>query len=141
MRVYWSDPDAIPLHTQTLLKQVISAGLRLHHIKNKSNIELNISFVTLTEMQELNHQYRSKNEPTDVLSFTSDGENLGDIIICLDVAKNQAKEYGHSMERELAFLTAHGFLHLLGYDHLNPSDEADMIQAQKEILDYVGIGR
>jgi len=174
VKVYWSDSETLPLHTQTLLKQVISAGLRLHHIaktaktfppseiretplrkqrtgngerrflthRKKSNIELNISLVTPAEMQELNNQYRSKNTPTDVLSFsTNEGENLGDIIICLDIAKNQAEAYGHSLERELAFLTAHGFLHLLGYDHLNPEDEANMIQAQKEMLAYVGVNR
>jgi probable rRNA maturation factor len=67
--------------------------------------------------------------------------NLGDIIICTDVAQAQAAEYGHSLERELAFLTAHGLLHLIGYDHNTPQAEAEMIAMQKEILAWVGAGK
>jgi len=141
MKVYYSESadTPLPLHTLTLMKQVVSAGLKLHHIKK--DVELSISIVTPEEIQELNNQYRNKNEPTDVLSFPSEGKNLGDIIICLNKAIAQAEEYGHSLERELAFLTAHGFLHLCGYDHLSDEDEKDMIAAQKEILNYVGVPR
>jgi len=141
MKVYYSESNetALPLHTQTLMKQVISAGLKLHHIDK--NAELSLSLVTPEEIQTLNHQYRNKNEPTDVLSFPSEGETIGDIIICLEKATEQASAYNHSLERELAFLTAHGFLHLIGYDHISTADEEDMLQAQKEILSYVGVER
>ena len=67
--------------------------------------------------------------------------NIGDIVICLERAKEQAKEYGHSLKRELAFLSLHGLLHLLGYDHIEPEDEKQMIALQKEILDQAGITR
>jgi len=66
---------------------------------------------------------------------------LGDIIICVDVAEEQAKEYNHSLERELAFLAVHGILHILGYDHDNPESEEKMLQAQKEVLEKVGLPR
>jgi probable rRNA maturation factor len=122
--------------------------------------EISLSFVTSKEMRELNNMYRMTDSETDVLSFAfnegeplpdgqspaGDTENkppdaLGDIVICLNAARNQAEEYGHSYLRELAFLTAHGLLHLLGYDHETPEGEREMIKAQDEILNKAGIGR
>ncbi|MCL1786572.1 MAG: rRNA maturation RNase YbeY [Defluviitaleaceae bacterium] len=161
MKIFWNECDMAP-PTQTLLKQVVSAGLKKHPVYHKTDCEVNISFVTPAEMADLNQAYRGKNTPTDVLSFPNDGAqampagptgrpkrhspsqpaiNLGDIIICTDVAQAQAAEYGHSLERELAFLTAHGLLHLIGYDHHTPQAEAEMIAMQKEILAWVGAGK
>jgi len=137
MKVYFQDGET----PQVLMKQVISAGQRFCKLKN---CEVSISFVPPHEIQQLNRQYRGMDKPTDVLSFPvadTRSTNLGDIIICHQVAAAQAQEYGHSLERELAFLTAHGFLHLVGYDHLTPQDEAEMIAAQKAILDRVGATR
>jgi len=159
MRIHWGERgvEPLPAATQTLLKQVISYGLRLHPEYKNVNCEINISFVTSAEIAELNKQYRSKDAPTDVLSFPNTSAtpipaahkssrskptlNLGDIVICTAVAESQAQEYGHSAERELAFLTAHGFLHLIGYDHNTPQEEATMIAMQKDILERVGIAR
>ncbi|MFC4558850.1 rRNA maturation RNase YbeY [Virgibacillus kekensis] len=117
--------------------------------------EISLSFVTNTEIQEINRNYRQQNKPTDVISFAmqehSDGELevigddgpliLGDIVISVDKAKEQAEEYGHSLERELGFLSVHGFLHLLGYDHMNEEDERNMFKRQDEILGEFGIER
>jgi len=161
MRVHWGERGVkpLPVPTKTLLKQVISYGLRLHQALEYKNVhcETNISFVTPAEIAELNKQYRNKDMPTDVLSFPNARAtpipatrksnrnkptlNLGDIVICTEVAERQAQAYGHSPERELAFLTAHGFLHLIGYDHNTPQEEAAMIAMQKKILDRVGIVR
>ncbi|MCL2285849.1 MAG: rRNA maturation RNase YbeY [Firmicutes bacterium] len=157
MTVYWGKQNLLPMPTQTLLKQVISRGLRFHPNYKNVSCEINISFVTPTEMAGLNKQYRGKDAPTDVLSFPSAGAipmpvkrrgnrrkpvlNLGDIVICPYVAECQALEYGHSTERELAFLTAHGLLHLLGYDHNTAPEEEAMIMMQKKILTGVGIER
>lgn len=93
--------------------------------------ELSVSFVTNEEIQEINRTYRNKDAVTDVISFAmqeqGDGEIaivgdetllLGDIIISVDRAQEQAADYGHSFDRELAFLATHGLLHLLGYDHM-----------------------
>ncbi|MCY7464083.1 rRNA maturation RNase YbeY, partial [Bacillus paralicheniformis] len=92
------------------------------------------------EIQKINKEYRGKDYPTDVISFAleEDGEGeieiigadmppvLGDIIISADKAREQAEEYGHSLMRELGFLTVHGFLHLLGYDHMTEEEEKEM---------------
>ena len=88
---------------------------------------------------------------TDVLSFPQyddlrelDNEEeicLGDVVICGRVARCQAEEYGHSLKREIAFLTAHSMLHLLGYDHMEPEEEAEMFRRQKEILLQAGFPR
>lgn len=98
------------------------------------------------EIHGLNLEYREKDAPTDVLSFplfdedgNLDDEELGDIVISLERAKAQAEEYNHSLKREVAFLTAHSMLHLLGYDHEN--GEQEMYIKQDEILNELGITR
>lgn len=98
------------------------------------------------EIHGLNLEYRQKDAPTDVLSFplfdedgNLDEEELGDIVISLERAKTQAEEYNHSLKREIAFLTAHSMLHLLGYDHEN--GEQEMYVKQDEILNLLGITR
>ena len=144
----------MPLYQQTMLKQVLSAGLKFHPKYRKFNCEINLSFVSSKEIQNLNKHYRKLDTPTDVLSFPNTGAkpmrsignskptlSLGDIIICTEITQSQANEYGHSIERELAFLTAHGFLHLIGYDHIDPSEENAMNEAQQKILNWVGIER
>ena len=102
------------------------------------------------EMQSLNATYRNIDRVTDVLTFPAwegdailcppDGY-LGDIAICFERAVEQAAEYGHSLEREMAFLAVHGALHLLGYDHMTPPDEAAMFTKQDEILNGLGYQR
>lgn len=117
--------------------------------------EVSLTFVHNDEIQELNRDYRQKDAPTDVISFAlqEEGEGelqvigeeipimLGDIVISIDKAKEQAEEYGHPLERELGFLALHGFLHLLGYDHINKEDSKKMFSRQKEILDAYGLSR
>jgi probable rRNA maturation factor len=117
--------------------------------------EISITFVTNESIQEINREYRQKDYPTDVISFAMEelGEGevevvgvdmpriLGDIIISIPKAKEQAEEYGHSFMRELSFLVVHGFLHLLGYDHETDEDEKEMFSLQREILDEYGLKR
>lgn len=117
--------------------------------------EVSISFVTDKEIQELNRNYRQQDKPTDVISFALQetmedelnivGEDmplvLGDIVISIDRTIEQAKDYNHSFERELGFLTVHGFLHLLGYDHINEEDEKVMFQKQEDILNAFELKR
>lgn len=105
----------------------------------------NIIFISDDEIHEMNKKYRGIDRPTDVISFaledsSDDGYGLrervlGDIYISIDRARSQAKEYGHSLNRELRFLSVHGFLHLLGYDHMNEEDEKEMFSRQELILD------
>lgn len=128
----------------------------LEFAKNEEGIdedaELSVTFVDKAEIQEINRDYRQKDKVTDVISFAFEEEEdifegmdvarvLGDIIICTDVAAEQAEQYGHSFERELGFLALHGFLHLLGYDHMTEEDEKVMFGRQKDILNQFGLTR
>lgn len=125
--------------------------------------EVDLTFVDNERIHELNREYRDIDRPTDVLSFAMNeaGEDepdiiyaeedaeelgdvpnvLGDIIISVTRAKEQALEYGHSLERELGFLFVHGFLHLLGYDHQDAESEAEMMSKQEQVLAQVGLTR
>jgi probable rRNA maturation factor len=119
------------------------------------NTEVSVTFVENQRMQEINREYRNIDKPTDVISFALEEEGegeiavigddlptvLGDIIVSVQKAEEQAKDYGHSYERELGFLLIHGFLHLLGYDHLNEEDEKKMFGRQEEILHQFGLER
>ncbi|MEH7885459.1 rRNA maturation RNase YbeY [Bacillus sp. JJ1609] len=131
----------------------------LNFAAEKENIqagsELSVTFVSNERIQEINREYRDKDQPTDVISFALEemGEGeievvgadmprvLGDIIISVPRTREQAEEYNHSFMRELGFLAVHGFLHLLGYDHMNEQDEKKMFDRQKEILDGYGLAR
>lgn len=117
--------------------------------------EVSVSFVTDEEIHELNRTYRGMDSPTDVLSFAflegeeepvgsnehDEGPILGDIIISVPTALRQAAEYGHSTEREIAFLLAHGYLHLVGYDHQTSEEEIQMFALQEEVLLGIGLSR
>lgn len=100
-------------------------------------------------VRDLNRTYRGVDKTTDVLSFSQrDGENpadwsdlLGDIIISVERAKGQAQDYGHSIAREIGFLTVHGVLHLLGFDHQEALDEQVMMAKTEEILETIGLTR
>lgn len=139
--------------TLDLISKMLQHAAALEGIDPGS--ELSVSFITNAEMQEINRDYRGKDTPTDVISFAMEelGEGemdikiegaprlLGDILISVERAKEQASDYGHSEERELGFLAIHGFLHLLGYDHLEVEDEKEMTKKQEEILQSFGLRR
>lgn len=124
-------------------------------IEQITDAEVSVTFVDDLEIQELNKNYRGKDQATDVLSFpmyeaeetqiiVDDEEEdlmLGDIIISVPSAREQALEYGHSFERELGFLMVHGFLHLLGYDHESEEMEKEMFTKQEDILNKYGLVR
>lgn len=135
-----------------LVKKVLTYVAEQEGIEKDA--ELSISFVSDEEIQEINRTYRGKDQPTDVISFAmqEQGEGeiqivgeefviLGDIIISMDRTKEQAAEYGHSFERELAFLATHGLLHLIGYDHMTEEDEKEMFAKQEKYLQAVGLPR
>ncbi len=116
------------------------------------NAEISILLCHNEYIHELNKQYRNIDRPTDVLSFAlNEGEEdgydgpdtalLGDIVISLDKVQEQADEYGHSFERELAYLTIHGMLHILGYDHMEPDDKTEMRKEEEFILTRLGYVR
>lgn len=151
--------DFIDDTNELLEEQLKEIELLLNFAAKKENIEeqseVSVTFVLNEKIQEINREYRGKDTPTDVISFALEelGEGevelvgaglprvLGDIIISIPKTKEQAKEYGHSFLRELGFLSVHGFLHLLGYDHMTKEDEEKMFTLQKEILDEYGLTR
>lgn len=131
------------------------ALLSLEYEDFDTDCEISVSLVDNNEIKDINSRFRNIDSATDVLSFPQltfeedeicdVNENyeiiLGDIIISVERAMEQAKEYGHSLKREIAFLTAHSMLHLLGYDHMVKEEEEVMFKKQKEILNIAGIPR
>ena len=132
----------------------------------KENKEMAVTFVSNERSHELNLEYRDTDRPTDVISLeykpeldiAVDEEDLldhpelaemledfdayiGELFISVDKAREQAEEYGHSFEREMGFLAVHGFLHINGYDHYTPEEEAEMFELQEEILTAYGLTR
>ena len=112
--------------------------------KVKSKMFFNVIFVDCDMIQQINCDYRGIDRVTDVITFALH-ENpdeivrgaeyeLGDVFICVERALEQAKDYGHSIEREIGFLSVHGYLHLIGYDHMTEEDEKVMFKLQEEIL-------
>lgn len=145
--------EGFPVELEQIIEKIAGDSLRYEGFSE--NCEISVSIVDNEEIQQINRQFRDINRPTDVLSFPqltfSDGEIpdknengeivLGDIIISLERAREQAEEYGHSLKREIAFLTAHSMLHLMGYDHMEEDEEKEMFAKQKEILKIAGIPR
>jgi len=127
------------------LKKVIKRTLKHERIKNAC---FSIIFVDSKEIQKINKEYRNIDKVTDVISFAFEDNKdlvynnirvLGDIYICIPRMIEQAESYGHSIKRELSFLTVHGLLHLLGYDHMKKDDEEIMFRLQELILNETGI--
>ena len=127
------------------IKKLVDFALNYQQIENSI---FNIIIVDEEKIQEINREYRNKDSITDVISFALEDDDtfietdmriLGDIYICLKRCKDQSIEYGHSFLRELSFLTIHGLLHLLGYDHMNEEDEKVMFKLQEMILNEYGI--
>ncbi len=142
----------IPSQVRLLIRRSCVAVLRLEQFQGSA--EISVRFVDNEMIRELNREHRNIDKATDVLSFPL-GENgeydvnpdtgafmLGDIVISVEKAMEQAKEYGHSLEREIAFLSVHSMLHLLGYDHVNGGIEAvRMREKEEEVLTQLGLKR
>ena len=140
----------IPTGLRMLIRRCCNAVLRTEEFDGSA--EVSVSFVDMVEIQRLNREFRGKDMPTDVLSFPL-GENgvydinhdtgaymLGDIVICVQKAVQQAKLYSHSLQREIGYLTAHSMLHLLGYDHEDGGIEAvHMREKEERIMTLLGL--
>ncbi len=142
----------VPVGIRMLIRRCCQAVLVEE--KFQQDAEVSVSFVSNDEIRRLNKIYRNKDRVTDVLSFPL-GENghfdsnketgcalLGDVVISLETAMRQANMYGHSLEREIGFLTVHSMLHLLGYDHeTSPLEERQMREKEEAVLTELGISR
>lgn len=148
------DKVKISFKIRSLIKKAVKEALTEEKFEYPA--EISVSFVDNQKIHELNREYREKDRPTDVLSFPmwekeelSDGSaldghavTLGDIIISAEKAQAQAEEYGHSIEREITFLSVHSTLHLLGYDHeISEEDEKYMNKKQEDVLVKIGLPR
>lgn len=142
----------IPRGTRLLIRRCCHAVLEEEDFG--SDAEVSVTFVDNETIHQLNSQYRNVDRPTDVLSFPL-GENgeydidldtgaklLGDIVISIPKAMEQAEEYNHSLEREIGFLTVHSMLHLLGYDHVNGGlEQVHMREKEETVLTKLGLKR
>lgn len=157
--------EEIGFDYEALIKKVIEKTLEKEHCPFEC--EVNLTLTTNEEIRQINQEYRQLDVPTDVLSFPmaefekpgdfskfmaeemksmyfnleTEEFLLGDIVISLERAREQAEEYGHSLEREIAFLTAHSMLHLMGYDHMEDEEKDVMEEKQEQILQELGITR
>lgn len=137
--------------TNEKLKEIDELNEYTKYLIEYMKIDASFSVIIIDNerIHEINKTYRGIDRPTDVISFAlEEDENyevkerlLGDIYISIDKVYEQAKEYNHSIKRELFFLVTHGFLHLLGYDHMTPEEEKEMFSLQEEILDSYGVKR
>jgi len=140
---------------EVLVEEAIKKVLELEDLQE--DYEISVSFVDNDEIRKLNKYYRGIDQETDVLSFPleefelveEDEINeveeervlLGDIVISLEKAMEQAQEYGHSFEREVAYLTVHGMLHLLGYDHMEEKEKKMMREKEEAVLAELNLSR
>ncbi len=140
----------IPTGLRMLVRRCCNAVLRMEKFTDPA--EISVTFVDNAQIQELNKQYRNKDVPTDVLSFPM-GENgvydenhatgakiLGDIVLSMEKAVEQADRYGHSLEREVGYLSAHSMLHLLGYDHEDGGmKRVHMREKEEQVMTQLGL--
>ena len=146
---------------ESTIKQVVDECFKKEKL-DKTNLYMSVTLTNPEEIEKLNRQYRNIDRPTDVLSFpmfekneldnfikenfknndvNEEGDILGDIVISIPKVYEQAEEYGHSFERELAYMVVHGFYHLMGYDHIEEDDKKVMRAKEEEILSVLGIKR
>lgn len=155
MIYFTNEQDKLPVTYKLKMLMRTAVDATLDHEQYNNDCEVSLTFTDNQGIRALNRTYRNIDHPTDVLSFPLtdySGESdepvadepvvsLGDIVISLEKAQEQADTYGHSFEREVAFLCVHSMLHLLGYDHeAGGADEADMRARQHKIMDEMGLG-
>ena len=141
---------------EKIIKRVIEQCFKEEKIEN-SKLYISITLTNPEHIHEINKQYRNVDRATDVLSFPMFEKNeidekiknndfehedvLGDIVISIEKVEEQAKEYGHSFEREFAYMLVHGFYHLMGYDHIEEDDKVIMRKKEEDVLNKLGITR
>lgn len=140
---------------EKIIKQVIERCFNEENLNDK-NVEINIILTTPERIKQINNKFRNIDRTTDVLSFpmfekeeiaaikkngSKIKEVLGDIVISTEQVEIQAREYGHSFERELAYMVVHGFYHIIGYDHIKEEEKKIMREKEEAILKKIGLER
>ncbi|HEY9058930.1 MAG TPA: rRNA maturation RNase YbeY [Pseudobacteroides sp.] len=161
MQIYienMQDKIEVPTDLEKIITDAVKTSIQSEEFDTPA--EISVLLVDDKKIREINNEHRNIDKATDVLSFpvvemhegeiiSNEGDFdldeelllLGDIIISLETAKKQALEYGHSFEREIAFLTTHGVFHLLGYDHMEKEEEEKMLLKQESVLRKLGLTR
>ncbi|MCH3922671.1 rRNA maturation RNase YbeY [Limosilactobacillus sp.] len=157
LTIYDQTTDGISEEQRELINKLLQFAANKLGLADST--EMSVTLMNNPAIKKLNAEYRNVDRATDVLSFAAEENgdetpiimdpelaaelsvNLGDLFISVDKVAEQAKFLGHSTERELGFLVVHGFLHLNGYDHVQPEDEKKMFSLQREILDEYGLQR
>jgi probable rRNA maturation factor len=135
-----------------IIKKVLKKCFEIEKLENK-NLYVNVVLTNAKNIKSINKEHRGIDKETDVLSFPMFEKNeianldntnediLGDMVISIERVEEQAKEYGHSFERELAYMVVHSFYHLLGYDHMTEEDKKEMREKEENVLGILGIRR
>ncbi len=142
------------LEVEAVFEETVKEAIyKVAELYGLDNAEVSVTLTDNEHIHEINRDYRKVDRPTDVISFAlNEGEEpeieggapinvLGDLIISVEKAREQAGEYGHSVRREIAFLTVHGMLHLLGYDHIEEADRIEMRKEEDFVMEKLGINR
>ena len=147
-----ADPEEL-CFPEELEEYVRRAVEKVGELYDAENAEVSVTLTDNAHIHELNRDYRGIDRPTDVLSFAlneseepeivggPETDVLGELVISVERAEEQAEEYGHSLRREIAFLTVHGMLHLLGYDHIEDEEREEMEREQRFVMKQLGIPR
>ncbi|KJS47517.1 MAG: rRNA maturation factor [Peptococcaceae bacterium BRH_c23] len=152
--ISWEEESILPERQDALTTLLNNAITETIHLSGgRSEAEVSLMLVDDQRIHALNLEYRGVDRPTDVLSFALqeemdeepdfefEDEMLGDIVISVERAREQAEEYGHSFEREIVYLAVHGTLHLLGYDHEEEDDKLKMRNKEEEVMTKLGLER
>ncbi len=135
-----------------IIKKVLQKCFEIEKLENK-NLYVNVVLTNAKNIKSINKEHRGIDKETDVLSFpmfekdeianldNTNEDILGDMVISIERVEEQAKEYGHSFERELAYMVVHSFYHLLGYDHMTEEDKKEMREKEENVLGILGIRR
>ncbi|MGN0941390.1 MAG: rRNA maturation RNase YbeY [Selenomonadaceae bacterium] len=148
MRTY---PDALDFPKE-IGQAVKAAAMKVGELYGLDNAEVSVTLTDNEHIHTINKKYRNIDRPTDVISFALNESDepkiedeqvnvLGDVIISVERAREQATEYGHSLKREVSFLMVHGMLHLLGYDHIEEADRIEMEKEQRYVMEKLGVPR
>ncbi len=144
--------DGLPIDEE-LAAEIRRAVEKVGELYDAADAEVSITLTDDAHIHALNREYRAVDRPTDVISFAlNESEEpeiaggpaidvLGDIVLSVERAKAQAAEYGHSLRREIVFLTVHGMLHLLGYDHVEEAERQEMEEEQRHVMAALGVLR
>lgn len=150
MNIIFEEGQGVSKELLSKMEAAASRALELEDIDD-DRIEISLTFVEPEEIKEINSQFRNIDKVTDVLSFPQfdDFEDLpefgeiplGDVVICTKRAKEQAEEFGHSLDREIVYLFVHSICHLLGYDHMEEDEKKVMRAREEEIMEYINLSR